>query len=132
MKIPRMPTGHTLHVMDRDWAKSTKRKNPDRMTQTPIGYHHARRGVGGYTWGRRGGPGGANLVGGGGAEGTLGFGIAVRSAPHFSQYFASSSFRAPQRLQYIVNHRRLMLPVVDRKVAWNFMDADVYVVWSGA
>ncbi len=76
---------------------------------------------------------------GGGAAGTagatlgaLGFGIAVRSAPHFSQYFASSSFRAPHRLQNMRNHRKSMLPVVDCRVTRNVIDAALYVASSGA
>ncbi len=55
-----------------------------------------------------------------------GRGIPLMSAPHFSQYFASSSFRAPHRLQNIVDHPRLMLPVVVVSVTSNF------IVVSGA
>jgi len=64
--------------------------------------------------------------------GILGVGIAPRSAPHFSQYFASSSFRPPHRLQNIVDHRRSILPVVDCKVTWKAMVAASYVASSGA
>ncbi len=68
------------------------------------------------------------------AAGALGRGIEPRSAPHFSQYFASSSFRAPHRLQNIVDHPRLMLPVVVCNVTWNFIVVEplVYVAESGA
>ncbi len=55
-----------------------------------------------------------------------GRGIPPMSAPHFSQYFASASFLAPHRLQNIVDHPRLMLPVVVVSVTWNF------IVVSGA
>ncbi len=69
-----------------------------------------------------GGYGGAG--GTAGAGGAAGRGIVLRSAPHLSQYFASSSFLAPHRLQNIVDHPRLMLPVDVLKVTWNFMDVD--------
>ncbi len=68
----------------------------------------------------------------GGAPGTVGRGMAVMSVPHFSQNFASSSLRAPQRLQYIVSHLRSMLPVVDVSVTSNCIAAARYVAWSGA
>ncbi len=80
---------------------------------------------------------GATGVGGaigaaGAAPGTLGFGIARMSVPHFSQYLASSSFLAPQRLQYMGPHRRSMFPVVDCRLTSKAMVAASYVAWSGA
>lgn len=134
MKIPRIPIGHTLHVIAcvRDASRNTK--NAARMTHTPIGYHHAWCWDGPYIMGGATcGTVGA-VPGPGGPMGTGNRGITERSAPHFSQYFASASFRAPHRLQNIVDHPRLMLPVVVWRVTWNFIVVEplVYVPWSGA
>lgn len=66
------------------------KKNAERMTHTPMGYHQAR--------GRAGGRyiGGGGISGGGTAGGVpWGRGIERRSAPHRSQNAASSSFRLP-------------------------------------
>ncbi len=55
----------------------------------------------------------------GGTVSAGGRGIPPMSAPHFSQYLASASFGPPHRLQYMVHHRRSMLPVVELSVTWN-------------
>ena len=47
MKIPRIPMGHTLHVIVCVVARSMNAKKAERITHTPMGYHHAWRFDGG-------------------------------------------------------------------------------------
>ncbi len=134
--------GQMLQEIVRVAARSRKAKKADRMTQTPMGYHQARGRAGGYTVGPTGptGVGGVpGMKGVGGAIGaagtvpnTVGRGIPLMSVPHFSQNLASSSFLAPQRLQYMAPHPRLMLPVVDCRLTSKAIAAALYVAWSGA